>query len=742
MAVYKVIGQPGLLDKQAAECVTGKIEIANDVWMGQKLIAKVLGSPHAHAKIKSIDVAAALALKGVEAIVDYTEVAGWSDTLYCIGAPIAAVAAVDEDTCFQAMKLIKVEYEILPGVISPDDAIKPNAPLVGLWPDGNMHERTNVKWGDVDNALKDADVVVSDVSGWSTKHFNQMIGGGNCTAWWVGDELYAWVDTQNPHGEHSGFAGSLKMPHNRIRVFTHGNGGGFGSGRVNAQMPAAALAKKTGKVVSLFEDKNYQFSFGQHQFALRSDIQIGAKKDGTITAIKAQYWGDQGTTTSTPLTDCHLPLAITFNSPNASYVVNGILTNTAGSSYYRCVAHPGGAFLMNIAVTKMAEKLNMDPLEFRLKNLVQPGSKDLLTGNVHAMCTIKETLQAAADAVGYASKKHAPGARTLADGRKHGIAVTGHLDGHGGYSPGRGAIITLRKDGTCYINAGISRVGPGTNTAHCHFVAETLGLKYDDVRVGDYGNTAVTADGGMQAGSTNTTCTGAAFTMAARDALVQVKQTAAAMFTPAVTPEDLDVGDSKVFLKSDPTKFKTYAEVCARNGFIIGRGVAWPATLQRAVGNSPVGTPCTQRPACAAAAEVAVDTDTGIIEILSYAGVTDVGQIVYNQGMYAQAEAGIEHMLAQGIYWDIIVDSATGAVLNPCFLNHRYPTSLDLPLDKMSPVVLEGNSAVGPYGATGSGEPVSSNYAAISQAVYNAIGVWITDSPMHPWKILKALGKV
>jgi len=137
-------------------------------------------------------------------------------------------------------------------------------------------------------------------AGWSTKHQNAPLGGGNCTAWWIGDELYAWVDTQNPHSEHVGFASSFKIPQNRVRVYTHGNGAGFGSGRVNAQIPAAVLAKKTGRVVSLHCDKNYSFAAGQHQFATRSQIQIGAKKDGTITAIKAVFWSDTGTNPSAP----------------------------------------------------------------------------------------------------------------------------------------------------------------------------------------------------------------------------------------------------------------------------------------------------------------------------------------------------------------------------------------------------------------------------------------------------------
>jgi CO/xanthine dehydrogenase Mo-binding subunit len=742
MADYAVIGKAGLLDKQGPEIVTGQIEAPDDVYLGQRLFARILECPHAKAKVKSIDVSQAMALAGVVATVDHTEVPGWVAEKYFVGAPVVAVAAVDEDTCYQAMKLIKVEYEILNGVISPDDAMQANAPLVGLWPDNNMHVRVDLTRGKGGDAgLANADVSVNEAISWSTPHQTAPIEGGNCTAWWIGDHLYAWVSTQNPHGEHSGFAGSFQIKHNQVSVYSHGQGGGFGGGRAAVQLPAAALAKKTGKVVALHSDRTWQFKNGARQFKTRAQIAIGAKKDGTITGIKAEYWTDSGTNPGTPCNDSHQPLATTFKCPDASFKINGIITNTQPTGYYRCVSHPGGAWCMNVALTKLAEKLGMDPLEFRLKNLTTQADKDGLTGNPNSFHTIKQTFETCAEKIGYAAKKHAPNTKTLPDGRKHGIAITGHLDGHGGYSPGRAAIITLRPDGTCYINAGISRAGCGTVNAHCHFVAETLGLKYEDVAAGDYGNSAVTANGGQQAGSSNTTCTGAAFVMAARDARVQVMETAATLFTPPVKPEDLDARDSKIFLKADPTKSITYAAVGAKNGTIIGRGVGWPATLQRKVLDWPIGTACTQRPACAAAAEVAVDTETGEIEILNYAAVTDIGRIIFNQGMYAQGEAGVDHMIAQGLYWDFVIDPATGAMLNPCFLNHRFPGALDLPLDKYSVTILEGDSAVGPYGATGAGEPVSSNYACISQAVYNAIGAWIPDSPMHPWKILKALGK-
>jgi CO/xanthine dehydrogenase Mo-binding subunit len=390
----------------------------------------------------------------------------------------------------------------------------------------------------------------------------------------------------------------------------------------------------------------------------------------------------------------------------------------------------------------------MDPLEFRMKNAVTIDNVDpsstsdgIESGRPFAFCTLKECLQDAADGVGYASKKHAKGASTMSDGRMHGIAVTGHMDGHGGYGTGRGAIVTIRPDGTCYINAGISRSSCGTNTAHCHFVAEELGLKYEDVRTGDYGATAVTADGGMQAGSSNTTRTGAAFVVAARDARNQLFEAAAGMFDPPVNVEDLDARDSKIFLKSDPTKFLTHAEVAGRNQRIIGKCTeAWPSNLQFDVGPWPAGTRANQRVPSAAGAEVAVDTETGEVELLKFVAVTDIGRIVYYDGAMCQAHAGLFHMLWQAFFVDHIYDRETGMSLNPSFLMHRWPASLDTPVENLVPVLREGISGCGPFGATGMGEPVAAQYCVIGCAVYNAIGVWVMP-PYTPDRVLKGLGK-
>ncbi|MFA5451303.1 MAG: molybdopterin cofactor-binding domain-containing protein [Dehalococcoidales bacterium] len=737
-----VIGKPGNIDQQAVECVTGTIEFPNDLFMGQKLHAKILGCPHAHAKVVSIDASKALELDGVEAVVTHEDVPGWSEVKFHVGDAVAAVAAKDENTAAHALTLIKVTYETRAHVVDPDEAMEPGAPLVGLFPDGNTTLRTDIVRGDVEAGFAQADVTIEDESGWTNRWQNAPMGGGNTTAWWQDDILHAWVDTQNPHGEHSGFAGFFALPHNKVRVFTHAAGGGFGGGRAAVQAVAAALAKKTGKIVSLHTDKRDNFFRGVTHFACKSKIKLGAKSDGTLTAIDAQFWGDGGTNPSPPynaLPDC---LQIGFRCPNANFKVTGVITNAPPSGYYRCVQHPPGAFLMNTALDAMAEKLGMDPLDFRLKNILTIAEPDQDSGVAFSFNTLRECLLDSAAAIGYASNKHAPGARTLDDGRKHGMAVTGHLDGHGGYGSGRGAIITLRPDGTCFINAGIARSSCGTNTAHCHFVAETLGLKYDDVKTGDWGATAVTADGGMQAGSTNTNQAGAAFTIAARDAREQLFKAAAKMFDPQVNPEDLDARDSKIFLKSNPSKSITHKEVCARNQRIIGRASAgWNPVLQFDVGPWKAGTPANQRVPCAAGAEVAVDTESGEVEVLKWTAVTDIGRVIYYDGAHAQAWAGLYHMFWQAFFAEHIYDRETGISLNPNFLNHRWPASLDIPYDALQEVLREGVSGLGPYGATGAGEPVASQYSVIACAIYNAIGVWIKEPPFTPWKILKALGK-
>jgi len=214
------------------------------------------------------------------------------------------------------------------------------------------------------------------------------------------------------------------------------------------------------------------------------------------------------------------------------------------------------------------------------------------------------------------------------------------------------------------------------------------------------------------------------------------------MFDPPVNPEDLDAADRKIFKIADPTQFLTHAEVCARNSRIIGHATDnWGSTLTREHFGYAVGDPGDQKVPCVSGVEVAVDPETGEVEVLKLCYLTDVGRIIFNEGAYGQAEAGCDHVMAQAIYWDQIWDKSTGYMLNGNFWQSRHPTSLDLPIENYMPELREGDSACGPYGATGMGEPAAGNHNTVSLAVSNAIGNYIIEGPLHPWVVLKAMGK-
>jgi CO/xanthine dehydrogenase Mo-binding subunit len=229
--------------------------------------------------------------------------------------------------------------------------------------------------------------------------------------------------------------------------------------------------------------------------------------------------------------------------------------------------------------------------------------------------------------------------------------------------------------------------------------------------------------------------------MAAEDARAQLFETAADMLGIAAT--DLDASEGKIFEKANPTNSITHAEASAKTvGQVVGRGYTWPKELQRPVGNFPVGTPCEMRGNVATAVELVVDPDTGEVEILKFANAADVGRAISYIGCQSQIEGTIEIQMNQALFAEQIMDSETGAILNPSYLDHKWTTSLDVyPDDRQEAIIIESIDACGPYGAKGMGEPPLASYVSIFLAIHNATGHWIKEGPLHPWRILNALGK-
>ena len=740
MADLKVIGKPEHHDKQAWPIVTGRLDYASDVLLGKKLFARVIGSPHAHAKITSIDTSRAEALPGVEAVCTYEDCPVFSDTILYAGQEVGAVAAVDENIAAQAVQLIDVVYDVLPHVVDPDEAMAPGAPLVGTWADSNISSEWAVDRGDVEAGMLQADVIVEDTLGW-TNYF-QHSPSQTCTAtcYWTGPDLYVWINSQNPFGQRRGIAGSLGIPSHRVHLISHGTGVGHGDLHFNEWgVVAAVLSKKAGKPVQYAMSRAENYLNRTHQFPVKATIKMGCKNDGTITAIDSTYWADVASNGYGMVGGCNSMLRWAYKCANGKFRGFSVVTNKPRVGYWRCVYDPQSLYLMGIFTDMVAERLGMDPLAFRRKNLVTPDLPDQDSGRPYASNAVRECLEECATASGFSAKWHAPGTKTLTDGRMHGIGISAHVDTHGSLSSPVGAIVNLTRDGRALILDGISRAGGGTNTAHAHIVAETLGMNYDDVLTGDWGNIDVCSDGGGQGGSTRTITTGAAMQMAAEDAREQAFTTAADML--GVNVADVDASEGTIFEKGNPANSKTWAEVSAKTyGQVVGRGYTWAKTLRRAVAGFDVGDACEVRATAGAAVEVAVDTDTGEVEILNYYSADDMGRAIFYKGAENQIEGGIEIQCWQAFWAQQEVDALTGITLNADFLG-QYPTTLDLHQDRAHAIMVEPDDACGPYGCKGMGEPVVASYGTVASAVYNAVGVWIKDPPITAAKILKALGK-
>jgi xanthine dehydrogenase molybdenum-binding subunit len=722
--------------------VTGKYDFALDHIQPGTLYARVLGSPHGHAKIKSINTSKAEALAGVKAAVTYKDNPAWSDTLLCVDQPVAAVAAVDEATAERALDLIEVTYEVLPAVFNIDDAMKPGAPLVGTFTDGNTTPTANkIEYGDVAKGFTEADVTI-DETVWVSRHSNNVLESNTAVVWWEADDLYMWISGQGVFRQRPVIANTLKMPQNRVHIFCHGTGGGFGGkGDTLHECLCAALSKKTGTPIALNLPRRLYIALRQHQYGGKMRMKMGAKKDGTLTAIEVETWVDGG---ATGARGGWMDVAqSTWKCPNYKSSDWGVATNKALSGAWRCVQHPGGQFLSDIVLEKMAAKLNINPLEFRRKIfLTEPIFQQ--TGRPLFSFGTRECLEKVAQAIGYEGKYHAPGTKTLPDGRLHGIGIHARADGHGGMSSNCGSIINMCPDGTVLFNSGSTRVMGG----YCDLaevIAETIGVKYVDVHIGDWGNTDVAAIGTNQGGSVTTITHTSAAMVASQDVRAQIFAVAAGKGTGMlnVTPAELDAKDGKIFLKSDPTKFVTHKAVMqSLSNPIIGRGVHWTPQLRKPVGNFAVGGTGVHRTGCASAAEVAVDPETGEVEILNFANAVDAGRVIDLYSSEGQVAAGLPVQFNQAMLCEEIKDSVTGRDLAASFLDDEMATTMDIPgPDKNQAFLIETIDANGAYGCHGIGEPAVGSYACITNAINNAINKFIFPTPYTPDKILKALGK-
>ncbi len=745
MAELSVIGKPGLKDPTTTAKMTGALDYAGDRFPGTKLIARTLLSTIAHGQIASIDTSAAEALPGVHAVTTFQDCPVLRDKITFWGQEVAAVAAEDEETANRALELINVQYTTETAVIDEEDAMAPGAALAGVWADTNVRQ-TDVTRGDVEAGFAQADVTVQGTVDWGERWQHLEIEPQTAMAHWIGDHLYFWTSSQNPYGQRAGAASPLAMPLNKVHLVSHGSGAGHGNKHSNEYgVIAAVLAKKSGMPVLYQKSRREHILTSARQHAYKAEYKIGAKNDGTLVAIDVTNYGGAGGNGSSWAGGLSYLMRNSWKCPNGRFKAVDVATNTSPTGAFRCVADPPGDVIQTVMFDHLATQLNMDPLALKLKNTV---TSDMLSQDApmpFSSVAIADCLQAAASGINWSTKWHAPAVNnTMSDGRLHGIGIAGGIDSHGVnaifWGMSNGAILLVTKDGTALINPGQSHCA-GSIVSMLHIVAETLGMNYESVQLGDWGDTDTAADGGFEGGSTRVSTEGPAYQRAAEDALSQVFEVVATNL--GTTADKLSAKDGKIFETANPSNSMTWAEaMTAVPNTIIGRGYTWPSALRRQVHDWPVGTPCFVQGCEATAAEIAVDPETGEIEILNIVNAIDCGRAVYHKGCEKEIMGGCEIQIGQALYYQQVIEKQTGATMNPNFLDHKQPTALDMHHDRYKAVIVESDDASGPYGAHGIGEPCVNAYACILAAFYNATGKWVSGSPISPWKALSAMGKI
>src|SRR5581483_10968824 len=492
---------------------------------------------------------------------------------------------------------------------------------------------------------------------------------------------------------------------------------------------AAVLAQMTQHPVRVWFDRPGNYKASVHRYAEIMRLKAGVAADGTLKAYSLSAIGDGGAykagTSSLP------PIQRVYEVNDAVFQETNVISNRGPSGPQRCVGDPQGTWAQEIFMDELAEKVNMNPLDFRLKNLafVDQDHEDRKWNS----CGILECAQKGAAAIGWSAKWHKP-ATKISGNKAHGIGMALHACGHGSMSLPMTAVVRLDRDGTLDANNSLTEIGGGQATAAMIIAAEAVGTKLSDASVG-WNDTAFLPDSGVTAGSRGTISAGSAMRNAALDLKAQILQVATSGAKPMLNakPEDCDTGDGYVFVKADPTQRVKLADVASATGSpMIGRGthVVPPNTSMSTFG--------------AGFAEVEVDLDTGDVTVLRYVATDDVGKAVNMLGVEQQIEGGVSMGFGLAMSEELKWDKPNNFPVTWNWENYAMPTSLEMPRwADFTNVAVEPIDAIGPYGAKGVGEPPTSPPGpAIANAIYNAIGVRIHDAPLTRDKILKAISQM
>lgn len=728
--------------------VTGRAMYGADLKLPGMIYGKILRSPHAHARIKSIDTSAAEALPGVKAVMTYADLPAqkfdyigpervavnfWhvtrnimarEKTLY-EGHAVAAVAAISASIAEHAISLIKVDYEVLPHVIDVDEAMAPDAPLLfedmisrGIEPTptkpSNISKRLEFGIGDVEAGFKQADVVIEKEFKTAAVH-QAYIEPHACVAKYEADgQCEIWSSSQGHFAMRALTAQIIGAKLGDLRVSPAEIGGGFGGKTVTYLEPVAAvLSKKSGLPVRLNMTREEVFRASGPTSGASMWVKIGVKKDGTIVAADGIFKFQAGAFPGSPVMNGCLCAYAPYDIANQRAVGFDVVSNRPKAAAYRAPGSPISAFAVESVLDMCAKKIGMDPLELRLKNACRIGTPTL-AGPKHAHAGYAETLEALMKHPAYKVK--------LGPNQGRGVA-SGYWFNGGGESS---ATIQVNADGTVLVATGSPDIG-GSRASMAIMAAETLGVDYGAVRaiVADTASVGYTH---VTGGSRVTFATGTAVVNASKTIVSELCKRAALIW--GVDEEGVVWDDG--FAKPASSNVGDFKPLSLREIAAKAAATGGPITASNGV-NAGGQAPGFATQFC----DVEVDPETGRVTILRFVAAQDVGRAIHPSYVEGQIQGGV----VQGIGWALneeYIYNAKGLLDNPGFLDYRCPVASDLPM--IDAIMVEVPNPTHPYGAKGVGEVgICPPMAAIANAIEMATGQRMTELPMSPPRLLAAL---
>ncbi|MBI4852554.1 MAG: 4-hydroxybenzoyl-CoA reductase subunit alpha [Acidobacteria bacterium] len=755
---FSVIGKSAQMIDGTAK-VMGTAIYADDIKLPGMLYGKILRSPHAHARIVRIDTSRAMALLGVKAIITgkdtpvkygilpigQDETALAVDKVIYVGQEIAAVAAITEEIAEQALDLIDVEYELLPAYLNADAAMAATDIFIHNDRPKNIEKEYHHNFGDIEKGFAQSDLVLEDKFSFPRITHAAMEPHSAVANYDASGKLTVWTSTQTPHYVHRGLAKALQMHPSKVRVIKPFVGGGFGgkSETFSCDVCSSLLSKLTGKPVKITFTREEVFYAHRGRPDQSVHIKLGMRKDGKITSVYVKTIQDGGAFCSygvvTILYSGAL-IAALYDIDNIKFDGYRVVTNKPACGPMRGHGTVNVRYSFEVMLDRLAIGLGLDPAEVRLKNMLKPNTRTVNDLRVTSY-GYKECVEKATEHSGWAEKRD-----KLPFGRGIGIGGSHYVSGAAnsivrGRMPHSNVSIKIDIDGGVSVFTGTAEIGQGTETVQAQIVAEELGLPLERIRVIAADSDITPVDLGSYS-SRVTFMAGNAALFAARDVKNQLLRHAAEVL--GESPEHLICKNERIYVEYDRERSITFREALIsaleHSGTVIGKGAYTPPSESQGGRFKGAGVgPGVAYSYSASVADVSVNPETGQVRVNKIWVAHDCGRALNPLAVEGQVEGSVWMGLGQALQEEQIF-TPEGLTLNPSLLEYKSPGAIESP--DIETIIVESIDPEGPFGAKEAGEgSLAGVIPAIANAVYDAVGVWITSLPITPEKILKELNK-